>query len=148
MTSFLCLLLLHFALFSLEGRIWTKDYWWKSVCSEKPRLAFVELVSGALWRISLLLRGVRQEPGRTRTGGPMMLSVPWDYSVNKPLLWFNKREMNTGTLAVMSKRRSNLWHHRGIPYRGERALLPQPQMKFSVNKKMKKLEYSMGRWTW
>lgn len=30
-----------------------------------------------------------------------MLSVPWDYSVNKQLLWFNEREMNAGTLAVI-----------------------------------------------
>lgn len=43
--------------FSLEGRIWTIDDWWKSMIFK--RLAFVQLGSGALWSISLPLRGVK-----------------------------------------------------------------------------------------
>lgn len=144
-----CLLLLpHFALCGLEGRIQTTDYWWKSKCLKEKQgwnlydwLVVHSREFHWLW-------AVRQEPGRTRTGGSMMLSVSWDYSVNKQLLWFNEREMNTGTLAIMSNRRSNLWHRSGIPYRGERALLLPPQMKFSVDRKLEKLEYSLGRYTW
>lgn len=70
-----------------------------------------------------------------------MLSVPCDYSVDKHVLCFNEREINTGHLALMSQRRSNLWPHREIPHREKRALLPQSQTKCSV---YKKLEYSLG----
>lgn len=103
LSLFRLLLLPYFAL------VWRVEYGQQisdgKACVKK-RLAFVQLVSGVVWRISLLLRGVRQAAGRTRTGSSM-LSVPWDYSVDKQVVCFNEREMNTGTLAVMSKR-SNL----------------------------------------
>ena len=59
-----------------------------------------------------------------------MLSVPWDYSVNKQLLWFNEREMNTGTLAVI--REDQTCDTIEKFHMGKIALLPQPEINFRV----------------
>jgi hypothetical protein len=67
------------------------------------------------------------------------LSVPWDYLVNKSLLWFNEKEMNTETpVAIVKDQTQNITEkfHRG----GKKAIL-QLQVELCLSRK---LDYPPG----